>query len=731
MKNILKISKEVQNAIRLKRPIVSLESTIISRGLPYPQNLEMARSVESILRDQDVVPATTAFIKGIPHIGLSDSQLSEFAETPQDQIHKVSRRDMGYVMANNLNGGTTVSQTMILSNMVGINFFATGGLGGVHRDLPGQFNMDISADLTELGRTPVSVICAGPKSILDIPKTLEFLETQGVFVGTYNEDHLPPQKLYLPGFYCRESSTLSPFGFSNFKEAANITFNQNLMNLQSGNVFCIPPPKETALNSEFINKIIDEANEEARIKGISGKKLTPFLLNEIAIRTKGKSVDCNISLVKNNASAAAEIAKEYHKLENQSQTPVSSLTNIDIKDLKPKQSPATTSSKIDLLVVGSVALDTIASIKTQTKFKDSNIGTITNSIGGVGYNIALASKYVNSNTIKFISRVGDDFAGKLISNNIDINSNLSIGDGNTAQYVCTHDSKGELIIACADMSIIEEPEFGEDVVQEIEKTEPKVVVLDCNLSSQTINQVLNYPYKLQPNFIIEPTSYIKSTRLSQTNLKVFPHNQIKLITPTIEELNTLFESFTTAQKFELDYWFPVLDSMNINSTFREKLASIKELKDLHQKGIFQQCFHLLPFFQNILVKLGSKGCLLVSLVINHSDLKSIPTTSTYKPSRVVINDYNSRIGVLIEYFPIPKENENLQIKNVTGAGDTLVGYLSSKLSSTSNKNENWLNCEINSIEQVWSKWETIYKSQLASGLSLTSEKSVNEKIGDI
>ena len=317
-RNILRLTEEVRNALNLRKPVVSLESTIISHGLPYPQNIDMAVEVESILRDQGVTPATCAFIDGRPHVGLTQSDLLRFAEASQlGKVHKVSRRDIGFVMANKLNGGTTISLTMILSHLAGIKFFATGGLGGVHRDNPGETSMDISADLTELGRTPVSVICAGPKSILDIPRTLEFLETQGVFVGTYNEDkkQVAQNELKLPGFYTRESNVTSPFGFDTLEEAARIVFNQQLLNLQSGNVFCIPPPKDTALNNDFITLIIDKANEEAKENRISGKQLTPYLLSKIAKVTKGQSVHANISLVKNNALAAATIAKSYYALE--------------------------------------------------------------------------------------------------------------------------------------------------------------------------------------------------------------------------------------------------------------------------------------------------------------------------------------------------------------------------------------------------------------------------------
>ncbi|KAI3402873.2 hypothetical protein KGF56_004334 [Candida oxycetoniae] len=743
-RNVLRIAKEVKDALNSKRPVVSLESTIISHGLPYPQNINMANEVEATLRDCGVVPATCAFLNGQPHIGMTQSELLQFAESSQSgKVTKVSRRDIGYVMANKLNGGTTIASTMILSHYAGIKFFATGGLGGVHRDMPGELSMDISADLTELGRTPVSVICAGPKSILDISKTLEFLETQGVFVGTYNEDNRPLNKLKIPGFYCRESKVSSPFGFNTFEEAAKIVFNQNLLGLQSGNVFCIPPPKETALDNDFISKVIDHADKEARERGISGKQLTPFLLGQIAERTKGKSIACNVSLVKNNAKAAAEIVKAYHRLGTVNQS-VSAYTS--------SSSTTTTTRKNNrnnLLVVGSVALDTAAALSTNYRKHDSNIGTITNSVGGVGYNIALASSYIHNDT-KFISRIGNDFAGETISNYLknQLSSRLTIGDKNTAQYVSIHDNdKGDLNIACADMSIIEEPKFSEQVIETIQQDKPKIVILDCNLSAQSMNNIVSYSNSnldsnsssssYQQQYIIEPTSHVKAKRIGALDLSVFPYNQVKLVTPTIEELKSIFESMSQQGKFNcLENWFPIIDAMNIDFQMREKLMRFdsKNKFNFQSSGVFQQCFHLLPYFQNIIVKLGSRGVLLVSLVTNLQDLKSIPTTSKYKPMITITNDVDSKIGILIEYYPAPKENENLKIVNVTGAGDTLVGFLAGKMAESLSNNElsgNWLDHEIKSSEQVWKKWENIYKAQLASGMTLKCLKSVSEDIAKL
>lgn len=309
----LVISEEVKQALNDKRkPVVSLESTIITHGLPYPQNLSMATEVEQVIRDNGAIPATCAFINGIPHVGLNDKQLTYLSEQSAN-VNKVSRRDIGFTMASKQNGGTTIALTMILSHKAGIKVFATGGLGGVHKD--GQFTMDISADLTELGKTPVSVVCAGPKSILDIELTMEYLETQGVFVGTYNDNNR--DKVEVPGFYCRESGIISPYSFNSFSQMASIIHSQNnLMGLQSGNLICIPPPIESALSSSFINDIIVDANNEAKEKGIKGKHLTPFLLSKIAKDTNGKSVECNIKFVINNAKSASKVAQNLLDLEN-------------------------------------------------------------------------------------------------------------------------------------------------------------------------------------------------------------------------------------------------------------------------------------------------------------------------------------------------------------------------------------------------------------------------------
>lgn len=303
----LRITDEIQEAINCKQPIVALESTIITHGLPYPKNIEMATSVEKVVRSNGAIPATIAFVNGVPSIGLDHSEIEHLAS--KNDSMKVSRRDIGYVMANKFNGGTTISSTMILAEKAGIKIFGTGGLGGVHKD--SELTMDVSADLTELGRTKVAVICAGPKSILDVAKTMEFLETQGCFVSTYGSEGTN-----IPGFFTTDSGVKSPYNFDTFKNAAEIVHNGiNKFGLNSGYLFCIPPPENIALDSLYIAKIISEAEVLAQKESIKGKDLTPFLLGKIAEFTKGLSVDTNLEVVFNNAAAAAKIAVELSKLE--------------------------------------------------------------------------------------------------------------------------------------------------------------------------------------------------------------------------------------------------------------------------------------------------------------------------------------------------------------------------------------------------------------------------------
>ncbi|MBO1198751.1 pseudouridine-5'-phosphate glycosidase [Staphylococcus simiae] len=296
-------SQEVKQAKDNNQPIVALESTIISHGMPYPQNVEMANKVEQLIRDNGAVPATIAIIDGKIKIGLEKDQLETLATS--DNVAKVSRRDLAEVIATNQIGATTVATTMICAELAGIQFFVTGGIGGVHKGA--EHTMDISADLDELAKTEVTVICAGAKSILDLPKTMEYLETKGVPVIGYQTDELP-------AFFTRESGVKLISSAQSPEEIAKVHQTKHDLELGGGMVIANPIPHEHALSKDYIESIIDDAVEEAESKGIKGKDSTPFLLGKIVEKTEGKSLAANIKLVENNAILGAKIAVAFNHM---------------------------------------------------------------------------------------------------------------------------------------------------------------------------------------------------------------------------------------------------------------------------------------------------------------------------------------------------------------------------------------------------------------------------------
>jgi len=302
------IHPEVRHALSEGLPVVALESTIISHGMPYPQNVQTAKEVEQIIRDQGAIPATIAIINQHVHIGLTEEYL-ELLGKAGSHAAKVSRRDIALILAKpQAIGATTVSATMILAHLAGIKVFVTGGIGGVHRGA--AETMDISADLTELGRTPVTVVCAGAKSILDIGLTLEYLETQGVTVIGYQTDHMP-------AFFTADSGFDAHTRIDSVEEIALAMVYNNILKLNSGMVVGCPIPEEYAANGAVVERAIQDALRLASEKNIFGKNLTPFLLKTINELTEGKSLEANIHLVKNNAKIGAQIAKSFSELNKQ------------------------------------------------------------------------------------------------------------------------------------------------------------------------------------------------------------------------------------------------------------------------------------------------------------------------------------------------------------------------------------------------------------------------------
>ena len=301
MNQYLDIHPEVAQALAEGKPVVALESTIISHGMPYPQNVETALNVEEIIRQHGAVPATIAIIGGRLKAGLSREEIEYFGKKGQ-AIHKASRRDLAVLCARGEDGATTVATTMIIAHMAGIKVFATGGIGGVHRGA--ETTMDISADLEELAQTPVMVVCAGAKSILDLGLTLEYLETKGVPVIGYGTEELP-------AFYTRQSGFKVDYRIDTPAELAAAFKASHAMGLPGGMLVTNPIPEEYSMPADVINAAIDQAIAEANTKGIHGKATTPFLLARVAELTGGDSLASNIRLVYNNAKVAALTAVEY------------------------------------------------------------------------------------------------------------------------------------------------------------------------------------------------------------------------------------------------------------------------------------------------------------------------------------------------------------------------------------------------------------------------------------
>ena len=304
MNRYLDINPEVAAALAEGKPVVALESTIISHGMPYPQNVETALNVERIIRENGAVPATIAVIGGRLKAGLSAEEIEYFGKKGQ-AIAKASRRDLAVLCARGEDGATTVTTTMIIAHMAGIKIFATGGIGGVHRGA--ETTMDISADLEELGQTPVMVVCAGAKSILDLGLTLEYLETKGVPVIGFGTEELP-------AFYTRQSGFRVDYRIDTVQELAAACKTQNDLGFRGGMLVTNPIPEEYAMLLDTINAAIEQALNECNEKGIHGKETTPFLLARVAELTGGNSLASNIQLVYNNAKIAAQTAAEYSKL---------------------------------------------------------------------------------------------------------------------------------------------------------------------------------------------------------------------------------------------------------------------------------------------------------------------------------------------------------------------------------------------------------------------------------
>ncbi|KOS48392.1 hypothetical protein ACN38_g601 [Penicillium nordicum] len=712
-----KVSEEVRDAVATGKPVVSLETTIYTHGFPYPDNIALAALLESVVRANGGVPATIGILDGVAKVGLSTEELIELASTAQDKSAlKVSRRDLGYIcgmgiVGKPMYGGTTISGTMILSELAGIKIFGTGGLGGVHRG--GENSMDISADLTELGRTPVTVISSGCKSFLDIPRTLEYLETEGVCVGTFADGRDGP--VDFPAFFTRESGIRSPRVIQNEAEAAAIVYAQSKLPVASGIHFANPVPLEHSIPKADMDIVIEEAIRLSHVEGYHGSDNTPFVLAKIKELSGGKSVVANRALVESNVKRATLVAVELAKLEqadlgtgprHMPSIPGVALPS-QVEDIpKPAstEAPITPILKADVVVAGSLAIDLSCDY---TPFGDeptqiapvphtSNPAIIGQSLGGVGHNVAIAANYVGSDVL-FCSVVADDLSGRAALSTLEKEGLSTAGiqvlpatpSTRTAQYIAINDIKKDLLVAMADMGIVELPEsqldfdgFWEPL---LERTKPNWVVVDANWRPEVMAKWSAVARKHGARVAFEPVSTAKSRRLFGSGAnstgatigpnQTVPDNAISLACPNRLELAAMYTAARESSLFESAGWWHIINTMNMSPAgSRERLIAVTSLS-LVDEGLPQQTVQLLPFIPCIVTKLGGAGALLTQLLPPGDPRLTDPESAPYILSRASPASDVPFGGVYMRLFPPTAILGADDIVSVNAAGDTLLGVV--------------------------------------------------------
>ncbi|XP_012547812.1 uncharacterized protein LOC101743270 isoform X2 [Bombyx mori] len=619
-------SKEVSRAKSENMPIVALESTIITHGMPYPQNLETALEVENIIRQRGAVPATVAILKGQLTVGLTEDQLRYLAQAKG--VIKASRRDLAYIAAAKLDGATTVAGTIIASELADIPVFVTGGIGGVHRE--GESTLDISADLNELGRSKTLVVCSGIKSILDIGRTLEYLETQGVCVCSFGESN------EFPAFYTVRSGHRAPYSVADAKHAARILHESHRFHLNSGVVIAVPVPRRDAMDEKVIEEAINSALTDAKRKGIRGKEVTPYILSNVSEATSGTSLETNIALIKNNARVGADIAVEFKKLKNADNVNDS---NIGFRKGAENISNFTrtfhTSSNTrsgaencgddtpmlaldmkadgDVLVIGGANVDRTYRVSEDTIQLDGSTHAcvMDQCGGGVGRNMAEALWRLRGGRTKLLTAIGDDADGKYLEEIAPglILNGCVVKNGRTPTYAAVMDSRGECLLGLGDMAL-----HNDITVDRVNNNmtlleRAPLVVLDGNVPQITMDHVLEQCQRLRKPVFFEPTDRRKATKILQNN-----ENTVAFSSPNVAELRAMATFLEP----------------NLRGSLTSDLEEIKLLSKIVAKRV-----------QYLIVTAGSKGVFIVN--------KNITTKEP-----------------LISHFPVDYIQN---VENVSGAGD--------------------------------------------------------------
>lgn len=713
----------MQEALNSKKPVVALETTIYTHGFPYPDNIALASHLESVVRINGGVPATIGIIDGVARVGMSPEELIQLTSSAgHENTLKISRRDLGFVCGLRLaskrfSGGTTIAGTMVLAHLAGIKVFGTGGLGGVHRGA--ESSMDISADLTELGRTPVTVISSGCKSFLDIPRTLEYLETQGVGVGTFADGR--QDKVDFPAFWSRESGVKSPMVIRNEIEAAAIIHVQMSLPLSSGLFFANPIPEEASIPKHEMDAIIEEAIRQADAAGASGKDNTPFILSKIKELSGGKSVPANRALIESNVRRAAIVARELAILETTQAEAIGrnssyptpsdqpnllygpSTRNVVQKLEQAPPIPAQALPNPDIIVAGALAVDfscdyaplpgSAAKVAVSPQLNTSNPSVISQTLGGVAHNTAKAAHFMGS-SVRLCSAVGDDLSGRaaltqLASEGMQISGIDVLGQPNrTAQYVAVNDAHKNLALAMADMGILESI-TAESIttrwLPDLNQAKPKCLVVDANWTGPTLYAWLRAGKAAGALTAFEPVSTAKATRLFTPSpnrseaIPVFPNHLVDLATPNTHELSSLHSTATRLDLFSRSDWWRVIDSLGIPSSGLRVALSVTTSSDLVNQGLPQQSIRLLPFIPTILTKLGPRGVLLTMLLKANDPRLSSSEASPYVLSRCSNGDPEVG-GVYVRLFEPEEVLGPGEVVSVNGVGDTFLGALMAGIS---------------------------------------------------
>ncbi|KAG6851170.1 hypothetical protein H0H93_015180 [Arthromyces matolae] len=673
---LIDVHPEVEEALSSNRPVVALETAVITHGFPYPGNVSLGMALENTVREQGAIPATIGLIGGRIKIGLKNQELERLA-SGENRPAKISRRDITTAMALKSDGGTTCSATLIFAALAGIKVFATGGLGGVHRG--GESSMDVSADLHELTRCPVALVSAGIKSILDIPRTLEYLETLGVPVLTYGSNR------EFPAFFSRRSGVdvriqvfqssaahihlQAPWNVNDPAKAAEILYKQWQLGMDNGTLFAVPIPGEFEEVGESIQQAVDKAVAESVANGVDklGKEATPWLLSRVGELTQGASRASNIALLQNTAlvgGVARNIAEASHRILSTSNE-----------------------NALSSILVSPIGHDAF------------------------GRHLSEQTKQLGMRIDGFVQ-----------------------SDDPTAVCNMILDQDGNLLSGIADMDIAARLE-ADPIITLVDRHNPGVVALDGNLSPATLQGVVEHCNAKDIPVFFEPTSVVKSAAIMtsiSSSLDSFPGKPpIAFASPNTLELAHMYSSAESLGLTARQAWWETIDDLSLGSSFRldvERLSRLPvdventakgSLAFLNSEGLIQMAVKLLPFFQHLIIKCGERGVTVVmwksGLHLSNSPWGKLNSDMTRR--RIIAHNKAKDTCVIVQHFS-PHFLD--KVVNVTGAGDSLVGALLAKL--TQDPHTFW---SPDTLQKAFSI------SQSAAVLTLKSSQAVSPLLSDM